>query len=143
VDQAAVSGLSEETVRIAVASRNKRTVADHIGKCADWLVYTALERADDRLIISGPEIIRLPKTLIFHHYKGDQPHPLAGCVAVIGASAGGSFVEKMRARGIEGALTAESDPATAVRNYVHQQLAPARARPIGDIICKIRDALSG
>jgi len=128
-------------MRIAVASRDGRTVAGHIGKCAEWIVYeVALE-------FEAPQVaevarVSLPNELVFHHYKGDGPHPLADCTAVIGASAGDSFVAKMAKRGIEAVLTAESDPAKAVADYVGQRVTPPKPRPIGGLICKIRDAIS-
>jgi hypothetical protein len=84
--------------------------------------------------------ILLPKELVFHHFKDDGPHPLVDCAAVIGASAGESFLGKMARRGVEAVLTAEPDPAKAVADYVRQQVSPPRPRPIGSLICKIRDA---
>jgi hypothetical protein len=130
-------------MRIAVASRDGQTVAGHIGKCSEWIVYEA-ETAPDG---GPPQVaeaarISLPKELVFHHYTGDGPHPLADCAAVIGASAGDSFVAKMARRGIAAVLTAEPDPARAAADYVRQQVTPPKPRPIGGLICKLRDALS-
>lgn len=133
-----------KTTRVAVASRNGRTVAGHIGKCAHWIVYEALagNAPEDEPVVTEVERITLPKDLIFHHYHDERPHPLRNCVAVIGASAGESFVKKMRNRGIEAVLTAESDPGTAVADFVRSNVTPARSRPIGGLICKIRDAFA-
>lgn len=130
-------------MRIAVASRDGSTVAGHIGKCSEWIVYEA-EAAPDGTRPNVVEAARvsLPKEFVFHHYKGEGPHPLADCSAVIGASAGDSFVEKMKRYGIEAVLTAEPDPAKAVADYVRQQVTPPKPRPIGSLICKIRDAIS-
>jgi predicted Fe-Mo cluster-binding NifX family protein len=130
-------------MRIAVASRDGRTVAGHIGKCAEWVVYEA-ETASDSGQPRVEEVARvsLPKNLVFHHYNGDGPHPLADCSVVIGASAGDSFVAKMARRGIEAVLTAEPDPAKAVADYVGRTVIPPKPRPIGGLICKIRDAIS-
>ena len=131
-------------MRIAVASRDGRSVAGHIGKCADWIVFEvgADESSSAAPVVREVARVSLPKELVFHHYKGDGPHPLQDCTAVIGASAGDSFVNKMQRRGIEAVLTAEPDPATAVADYVRDTLTPPKPRPIGGLICKIRDALS-
>jgi predicted Fe-Mo cluster-binding NifX family protein len=130
-------------MRIAVASRDGLTVAGHIGKCRDWIVF----EADDAEQYDQPQVqqvakISLQKKQLFHYYKDDAPHPLADCQAVIGASAGESFVRKMAHRGIRAILTAETNPAKAVADYVKQQMIPPRPRPIGGLICKIKDAMS-
>lgn len=130
---------------IAVACRDGKSVAGHIGKCADWILYrvTAADHPDAPPTISEVERIKLPKELLFHHYKDDGNHPLKSCRAVIGASAGESFVTKMERRGIEAVLTAEADPRKAVEDYIHHSVIPPKPRPIGGLVCKIRDALSG
>ena len=132
-------------MRIAVASRDGKSVAEHIGKCADWIVFEVTEddSPESDYIVTEAEHIKLPKALLFHHYKDDGPHPLQSCRAVIGASAGESFVKKMNRRGIEAVLTAEPNPARAVVDYVRENVTPPRPRPIGGLVCKIRDALSG
>lgn len=127
-----------EPVRVAVASRDGKTVSGHIGKCADWIVF----EADNGGKVREAERITLSKQLIFHHYKDDTPHPLRDCVTIIGASAGDSFITKMQARGMQVELTAEPDPATAVTDYLHKSLVPPKARPIGGLICKLRDMIS-
>jgi len=131
-------------MRVAVASRDGKKVSGHIGKCADWIVFEV-----DAEYLSGKEPrvrevdrITLPREQVFHHFKDDGPHPLESCIAVIGASAGDSFVKKMRSRGMEAVLIAEPDPATAVADFVRNTVTPAKPRPIGGLICKVRDALS-
>lgn len=129
-------------MRVAVASRDGHSVAGHIGKCADWIVYEAEAAEDGEPRVAEVGRVTLAKEEVFHHFKDEGPHPLGGCAAVIGASAGDSFVAKMARRGIEAVLTAESDPATAVADYVRQQVTPPKPRPIGGLICKIKDAIS-
>jgi len=129
---------------IAVASRDGISMAGHIGKCADWMVFEVSrpESPDADPAVVERERISLPKEQVFHHYKDDRPHPLKRCTAVIGASAGESFVSKMARRGIEVVLTAETDPAAAVVAYARDKVLPPKPRPIGNLVCKIRDALS-
>ena len=130
-------------MRIAVASRDGRSVVGHIGKCQDWIVFEAEPApAGGQPLVTQHALVSLSKELVFHHYRDQGPHPLSDCDAVIGASAGESFVEKMARRGIQAVLTAESDPVTAVADFVRQQVVPPRPRPIGGLICKIKDALS-
>ena len=131
----------EAPLRIAVASRDGRKVAGHIGKCADWIIFEA-SMGEGGAVVQEVERMTLPKAMVFHYYTDQAPHPLAACRVVIGASAGDSFVAKMQRRGFTIALTAEPDPATAVAAYLRQTLLPPRARPIGSLICKIHDALS-
>lgn len=129
-------------MRIAVASRDGQTLSGHIGKCAQWIVYEIIASPDAEFQVQEVARLELPKELVFHHYQDDQPHPLADCVAVIGASAGDSFVSKMRKRGMDTALTAETDPVKAVADYVCSRLTPPKPRPIGGLVCKLRDWLS-
>lgn len=131
-------------MQIAVASRDGETVAGHIGKCAEWILFEVMEHnsPDSDFIVTEVGRIKLPRELVFHHYKDNAPHPLKSCKAIIGASAGESFIHKMKMRGIDTVLTAEHDPAQAVVDYVRHNVTPPRPRPIGGLICKIRDALS-
>jgi predicted Fe-Mo cluster-binding NifX family protein len=131
------------TIQIAVASRDGKTVAGHIGKCRNWIVFEVSQDAQDSTpVVHERERVSLSKELVFHHYKDDQPHPLRKCGVVIGASAGESFVRKMAQRGMDAVLTAETDPVAAARAYAQQRLAPPKPRPIGTLFCKLRDAIS-
>ncbi|MBN1005823.1 NifB/NifX family molybdenum-iron cluster-binding protein [Amphritea pacifica] len=125
-------------MKIAVASRDGITVAGHIGKCKSWIIFQSDAIHQIKLV----EMITLPRELVFHYYKDDMPHPLADCDVVIGASAGDSFVNKMALRGINAVLTAETDPEKAVADYLNKQITPPKPRPIGGLVCKVRDALS-
>lgn len=132
------------SMRIAVASRDGETITGHIGKCPHWIVFevTASEEANAAPQITEVERVTLPKELIFHHYRDDRPHPLQDCIAVIGANAGENFKTKMQKRGIEAVMTAETDPRRAVAAYATNAVMPPKPRPIGELICKVRDAFS-
>lgn len=131
-------------MRIAVASRDGKTVSGHIGKCPRWIIYQVTEATteDASLDIIRIDEVTLPKELVFHHFRDDRPHPLLDCAAVIGKSAGESFQAKMQRRGISAVMTAEEDPAKAVADYVRNTVVPPKPRPIGEIICKLHDAIS-
>ena len=131
-------------MRIAVASRDGETVSGHIGKCPKWIVFEVAISNSKYVDIDITKIenVSLPKELIFHYYKDDRPHPLKDCAAVIGKSSGESFKEKMQKRGIDAVMTAEENPAKAVADYVRNGVVPPKSRPIGELICRIHDALS-
>ncbi|SEQ09796.1 Predicted Fe-Mo cluster-binding protein, NifX family [Amphritea atlantica] len=125
-------------MKIAVASRDGISVAGHIGKCKSWIIFQSDAIHQIKLV----EMITLPRELVFHYYKDDMPHPLADCDVVIGASAGDNFVNKMALRGINAVLTAEADPEKAVADYLNKQVTPPKPRPIGGLVCKVRDTFS-
>jgi predicted Fe-Mo cluster-binding NifX family protein len=133
---------------VAVASKDGQKVSGHIGKCADLLLYDIayeMDEADDQQaqpVLKKVGQMRLDKEFIFHHYCDEKEYPLVECKAVIGASAGDSFVAKMATRGIEAVLTSEADPETAATNYALDRLPPPKPRPIGGLICKLHDAIS-
>ena len=93
-------------MRIAVSSQNFRTVTGHAGKSRRFLIY-ALEpgRAPQEV-----DRLDLPKELSLHEYHGDD-HPLftRGLNAVLTASAGAGFMQRLGRHGIRVITTAESD----------------------------------
>lgn len=114
-------------MKIAVASRDGVTVAEHVGKCKNWIVFKADMTGASPLgkpHLKMLELISLPKALVFHYYKNDMPHPLADCAALIGASAGEGFIGKTALMGIEAVITDETDPAQAVKEYLNHQTVP-------------------
>ena len=66
-------------MQIAVTCKDGETVAGHIGKCADWIVFEVTEDVspDSDYIVTEVERIKLPKHLVFHHYKDEGSHPTA------------------------------------------------------------------
>ncbi len=136
--------LMSNPLRIAVASRDGKTVSGHIGQCPQWIVFevTLADSADSPPQVVEQERLTLAKELIFHHFKDDRPHPLQDCKAVIGGSAGKNFKAKMQQRGIEAVMTAEKNPTRAAADYARQCLTPPKPRPVGELICKVRDAFS-
>jgi len=125
-------------MRIAIASTDWAKVSGHAGRARRWLVYTA---GQDRRV-TGPERVELPADMIFHNFEDDRPHPLDGIAALIAVSAGEGFMARMKRRGIDARLTAESDPERAAREYLDEALPPPKPRPIGALICKVFDLFS-
>lgn len=125
-------------MKIAVTSKGFEKVTGHAGKAKQWLLFDIPEDKGDWQVSH----ITLDKAEVFHHFKDDAPHPLDGIAAMIASSAGESFIKRMQRGGIDAILTAETDPHKAVADYLTQQLSPPKPRPIGQLICKLRDAFS-
>lgn len=98
-------------MRIAVSSQNLRTITGHAGKTRRFLVYEVAAGGEAVEI----ERLDLPTEMTLHAYQGDQ-HPLfqLGLDALVTASAGPRFVERMAAHGVRVIATAETDIAAAL-----------------------------
>ncbi|MGB0696355.1 MAG: hypothetical protein ACPGOY_11955 [Rhodospirillaceae bacterium] len=126
---------------IAVAvDRDFSKVVGHAGQCRRWLLFKAV--GEDGQCPTAPERVVLEKEQVWHHFKDDRPHPLDGIAAVLAQSAGNSYIRRMATRGAEATMTAETDPARAVADYVAHKLAPAKPRPVMGLVCKVRDLFS-
>jgi predicted Fe-Mo cluster-binding NifX family protein len=125
-------------MRIAVCSKDFKSVSGHAGQARNWLLFQLYETG----AVEEVKEISLTRAQTFHHFKDVGPHPLDGISALIAISAGESFLTRMRKGGIDAMMTAESDPEKAVGDYLKQQLSPPKPRPIGELLCKLRDAFS-
>lgn len=108
-------------MKIAVASQNFRTVTAHAGKTRRFLVFQAAAGVPPVEI----ERIDLPMGMAMHDFHGEGEHPLYALDVIIAGSAGSGFVARLAARGVEVALTSESDPLAAVQHYLAGTLPPA------------------
>ncbi len=126
---------------IAVAVTNDaHKVSGHAGRARHWLVY----EVSDATEIPQPRRTDLEAEMVFHHYEEAEKgaHPLDGIEAIIAISAGEGFLKHMAKRGVDVALTAETDPAKAVADYLTNRLSAPKPRPIGALICKTLDLFS-
>jgi len=105
-------------MKIAVTSQNFRTVTGHAGKARRFLIFDPQGRELDRL--------DLPKVLSFHEWHGadDASHPVDGVDAIITASCGAGFRNRLARRKIPVHATSETDPVTAVRLFLEGRLPP-------------------
>ncbi|UYO50014.1 nitrogen fixation protein [Rhodopseudomonas palustris] len=106
---------------IAVASQNFRTVTGHAGKTRRFLVFDAAPCRPPQEV----DRLDLPKEMSIHEFKEDGAHPLDKVSVVIAGSAGPGFLNRMAARGVVAITTSETDPVTAIQNYLAGSLAPA------------------
>jgi len=125
-------------MKIAVTSKDFERVTGHAGQAKHWLLFEVPDGGGEWWV----DRIILTKMQIFHHFMDDAPHPLDGISTLVAISAGESFLNRMRKAGIDAVLTAESDPHKAVADYLKLQLSPPKPPPIGELICKLHDALS-
>jgi predicted Fe-Mo cluster-binding NifX family protein len=106
-------------MRIAVASQNFRTVTGHAGMARRFIVFFAETGQSPREVTR----LDLPKDHSIHEAKAEDSHPLDEVQVLIAGSAGAGFIDRMTQRGVKTVLTSETDPATAVANYLAGTLA--------------------
>ena len=108
-------------MKIAVGTKDYRTIATHGGRTRRFLVYEAEAGADpvetSRIELAEEEVL---------HLCGDgRPHPIDAVRVVITGSSGSGFVAHMKRRGIEPVTTIETDPVQAIRGWFAGTLEPA------------------
>jgi predicted Fe-Mo cluster-binding NifX family protein len=125
-------------MRVAVASADFVKVTGHAGRARQWLVFDVAEDGS----YPEPARIELAPERVFHYHDDTSPHPLDGIDALIAHSAGDGFLKHMEKREVAVALTAETDPAKAVADYLADALSAPKPRPIGKLLCKTIDLFS-
>ena len=111
-------------MRVAVSSQNFRSITGHAGKSRRFLVYNlSPSQAPEEV-----ERLDLPKEMSLHEYHGDD-HPLfaLGLDAVVTASAGPGFIQRLGRRGIQVIATGETDIARALTALANGEPLPAAA----------------
>lgn len=108
-------------MKIAVTSQNRKTITEHAGKCRKFWVYDIHNRQ-----IAGKALLELPLEQSFHesaHAAGPQAaHPLDGTCLLIAASAGRGLQTRLAQKGIQVAVTTETDPDRAVTAWLNGTL---------------------
>ena len=130
--------MQKAPLRIAVSSKDYRTVSGHAGQALRWVVFPT----DGTAIVGDSERVDLPPGLVFHRFHGPGRHPLDGVGVIITRFAGDGFLGKMRKRGIEVWQTRESDARKAVADFLVGTLAPPPSRRLMSLVCKVRDTFS-
>ncbi|KIZ45210.1 MULTISPECIES: NifB/NifX family molybdenum-iron cluster-binding protein [Rhodopseudomonas] len=106
-------------MRIAIASQNFRTITGHAGMTRRFMVFDAEPGRPPQEVAR----LDLPKDQSIHEFRGEGAHPLDAVQVVIAGSAGAGFISRMASRGVKAVATSETDPATAVVNYLAGTLA--------------------
>ena len=108
-------------MKIAVGTKDYRTIATHGGRTRRFLVYEAETGADP--VETGR--IELAEEEVLHLCGDGRPHPIDAVRVVITGSSGSGFVAHMKRRGIEPVTTIETDPVQAIRGWFAGRLDPA------------------
>lgn len=128
-------------MKIAIATRNFKTLAGHAGKTRHWLIYDFdLPRAADAL--PEPTRLTLKKEQTFHYIPDGEPHSLDGVDMLLTGSAGEGFIRRMKLRGGEVLLTGERDPENALRLLIAGEAQPEPRFDPSTALCRLRDLFS-
>jgi hypothetical protein len=128
-------------MKIAIATRNYRTVAGHVGQTRHWLLYDLSDHQAGALL-PAPRRVELTTDQLFHHFQDDAPHPLDGVDLVVSANAGDGFVRHMKKRGADVLVTGESDPAVVITQILAGEPLADPRFDITTSLCKLRDLFS-
>ncbi len=101
------------TMKIAVASQNRKQVTGHAGTCRKFWVYSVESGA-----VKDKTLLELPREQSFHDYHGAEPHPLQGVQTLITGGMGEGLARRLAGMGIEGLVTSETDPDQAVSAWL-------------------------
>ena len=108
-------------MKIAVTSQNYRTVTGHAGKTRRFLVYEATPGGTPTEI----DRLDLDKVMTMHEFRNNAgSHPLDQMDALITASAGAGFIQKMFTRSVAVVVTGEEDPVQAVKDLMDNNIKP-------------------
>ena len=128
-------------MKIAIATKDCRTVSGHAGQARCWLIYD-LAQGLERGALPAPARIELAKEQVLHHFRDEGPHPLDGVEVVVAGSAGDGFVRHMRKRGAQVLLTGETEPSAALTRVLAGEALPDQRFDITTTLCKLRDLFS-
>lgn len=123
-------------MKIAIATKDFTRVAGHAGQARHWLLY------DSDSAAPVPLRIELAKAQVFHHWEGDDPHPLDGVAVIVAGSAGDGFRRRMAKRGVDLLLTGEPDAARALTAVLKGEVLPDPTFDPSLLLCRLRDLFS-
>jgi len=114
----------EFEMKIAVASQNRKEITDHTGRCRKFWIY----EIDDRTV-TNKELLELAKEQSFHDSSPSEPSPLDDMQVLIAGGMGTGLVRRLENKGIKPLITSETNPDTAVGNYLNGTLLTQTAEP--------------
>ena len=100
-------------MKIAVTSQNRKMVTGHAGKCRKFWIY----EIDDKRIVNKT-LLELALDQSLHESHGGGPHPLDGIDVLISGGAGQGLIRRLNSMGIQGLVTPETEPDSAVADYL-------------------------
>lgn len=99
-------------MKIAVASQNRRSVTEHLGRCRRFWVYDA-----EGGVVGNPTLVELTKEETLHALAPHVPKPLAGLDVVLCAGMGDGMRGRLLKRGISAHITTCESPGDAAASY--------------------------
>lgn len=111
-----ISGMTAsdgKSMIIAICSGNRKTITGHAGRNRSFLLFTIRDKeiADSRRVELDPEET-------FHEAGHRMPAPLTGISVLIAGGMGEGLFNRLKENGVDPVITEETDPETAVRNYL-------------------------
>lgn len=100
-------------MKIAVTSQNRKAVTEHAGRCRRFWIFAVEEKR-----ITGKEMVELSIEETFHESSHAIPNALAEIDVFITGGMGPGLVKRLARNGIEGIVTKEADPESAVSRYL-------------------------
>lgn len=109
-------------MKIAVTSQNRKVITGHAGKCRKFWIY----ETDDQRIVKKT-LLELALDQSLHESHGAGPHPLDGIDVLISGGAGQGLIRRLNSMGIRGLVTPETEPDSAVADYLKGTLKLAQS----------------
>ena len=104
-------------MKIAVASQNRKTITGHAGKCRKFWIY----EIDNKTILKK-SLLELELEQSLHESHGAGPHSLDGIDVLISGGAGQGLIRRLNDMGIQGLVTPETEPDSAVAAFLNGTL---------------------
>lgn len=104
-------------MKIAVTSQNRKIISGHAGKCRRFWMY----QTDGKKVV-GKSLLELAREQSFHESHAAGPHPLDGTAVLITGGAGEGLIQRLHDKGIQGLVTPETDPDSAVAAFLNGTL---------------------
>jgi predicted Fe-Mo cluster-binding NifX family protein len=111
-------------MKIAVTSQNRKTITGHAGKCCKFWIY----EVEDKKIVNK-RLHELAREQSFHESHAADSNPLDGINVLISGGAGQGLIRRLMSMGIQGLVTQEKDPDSAVAALLNGTLKLGQAEP--------------
>jgi predicted Fe-Mo cluster-binding NifX family protein len=99
--------------RIGITSQNRRTVTGHAGRCRRFWVYDVKDGQ-----VLERRLLELDKSRTLHELRPDIPEELRGVDVLVSAEMCDGLSSRLQRHGIRGVITTETDPDTALQEFV-------------------------
>lgn len=105
-------------MKIAVTSQDRAKVTAHAGHCQHFWIYEIIAAQ-----VAQKTLVDVSHDQTFHEFAGQLPTHLEDVQVLISGGMGQSLTQRLARNGIEGLVTAETQPDVAVSAYLAGTLA--------------------